>query len=289
MKRHRRIAPSFSPHSVLPPLAVALLVAALTVAAPPAAAKDLCGDDKASMNFGTRGETVRDFQEIHEKAPGGTWHIDAGEIGGVRLSDWDRNEVMICAQVTAWSRDKARAERLLRSIHVETSGGRLRAEGPPQSDNARWGVSYKILVPRSIDLDVQAVNGPVSVEGVRGRMTLRTENGPLQITNAGGDIEGRTTNGPLTVTLTGARWQGQGLDVETTNGPVKLSIPDGYSAELTTGTENGPMAGAFVGSSRGHRRRHISMVLGSGGAPIRVVTTNGPVIVNKGDDQGDDD
>lgn len=287
MHSHRPIALPLSP--ALPWLAVAFLAAALAVAPRPAAAKDLCGDDKPSMHFGDRGQTVRDFQEIHEKAPGGTWHIDAGEIGGVRLSDWNRDEVMICAEVTAWSRDKARAERLLRAIHVENSGGRLRAEGPAQSDNARWGVSFKIFVPRSIDLDVQAVNGPVSVEGVRGQMTLRTENGPLQIINAGGDIEGRTTNGPVTVTLQGSHWQGPGLDIETTNGPVNLSIPDGYSAKLTTGTENGPMAGAFVGSSRGHRRRHVSMVIGSGGAPIRVVTTNGPVIVNHGHDEEDED
>jgi DUF4097 and DUF4098 domain-containing protein YvlB len=139
-----------------------------------------------------------------------------------------------------------------------------------------------------MDLDVQAVNGPVAVEGIHGHMTLRTENGPLQISGAGGDIEGRTTNGPLSVTLTGSRWQGHGLDVETTNGPVQLSIPDGYSAELTTGTDNGPMAGAFVGASRGHRRRHVSMVLGSGGAPVRVITTNGPVSVNQGGDNEDD-
>jgi hypothetical protein len=86
--------------------------------------------------------------------------------------------------------------------------------------------------------------------------------------------------------LTGSRWQGGGLDAETTNGPVQLSIPEGYSAKLTTGTENGPVAGAFVGVSLGGRRRHVSMVIGSGGAPVRVVTTNGPVVVDQGG--GDD-
>lgn len=288
MKRIHRVALPLAPAAALPLLAGALLLAALALTVRPANAKDLCGDDGHSqMSFGDKGKTARDVQEMHEPAPSGTWHIDAGENGGVRLSDWDKDEVLICAQITAWSRDEARAQRLLRSIHVENSGGRLRAEGPAQSSNARWGVTYKIYAPRSIDLDVQAVNGPVSVKGIRGHMSLHTENGPLQIAGAGGDIEGRTTNGPLQITLTGSRWQGRGLDVETTNGPVQLSIPDGYSASLTMGTENGPMAGAFVGASRGHRRRHVSMELGSGGAPIRVVTTNGPVVVNQGG-QGDD-
>jgi DUF4097 and DUF4098 domain-containing protein YvlB len=146
-----------------------------------------------------------------------------------------------------------------------------------------------------MDLDVQTVNGPVTIEGIRGRMSLHTENGPLTLMGAGGDIEGRTTNGPLTVTLTGSRWQGRGLDVETSNGPVQLRIPDGYSADLTTGTQNGPVTGAYVGASAGRRHRHVNVTLGSGGAPIRVVTTNGPIVVNSGSkghddvDDGDDD
>jgi DUF4097 and DUF4098 domain-containing protein YvlB len=285
MRRRSRIAP-LAPSAALPLLAAGFLVAALTVAFRPVAASDLCGDDGQwpRMEFGDdHGKTVRDMQESHEPAPEGTWRIDAGENGSVQLSEWDKDEVMICAQVTAWSRNEDAARKLLREIHVETSGGRLRAEGPEQSKSARWGVSFKILAPRSTDLDVQAVNGGVSVEGIRGRMSLHTENGPIQIVDVAGDVEGRTINGPVSVTLTGSRWQGRGLDIETSNGPVNLTIPDGYSTELTTGTTNGPVAGAYVGVGRGRGGHHVSMTLGSGGAPVRVVTTNGPITVNSGD------
>lgn len=273
--------------AALPLLAAAMLLAALALSTPPAAAKDLCDDVRSEtrMNFGNdRGKTVRDVQEMHEAAPRGTWHIDAGDNGSVQISDWDKDEVMICAQIAAWGRNQEQAERILRSVHVENEHGRLSADGPDQSKSARWGVSFRIYAPRNMDLDVQSVNGPISVTGIAGRMTLHTENGPLEIIGAGGDIEGRTTNGPLSITLTGSRWKGRGLDAETSNGPVQLSIPDGYSAQLTTGTENGPMAGAFVGSGRGHGRRHVTMTLGSGGAPIRVVTTNGPIVVNHQDE-----
>jgi hypothetical protein len=297
MKRRVRIALPLSPSAALPLLAAALLFAALSVTAALALAKDLCGDDESStMTFGSgKGAYARDVQEMHQPAPRGTWHIDGGDNGSVEISDWDKEEVMICAKITAWARDKERAERLLRSIHVESSGGQLHAEGPEQTGGAHWGVSYRIRAPRSMDLDVQTVNGPVTIEGIRGRMSLHTENGPLTLMGAGGDIEGRTTNGPLTVTLTGSRWQGRGLDVETSNGPVQLRIPDGYSADLTTGTQNGPVTGAYVGAGAGRRHRHVNVTLGSGGAPIRVVTTNGPIVVNSGSkghddvDDGDDD
>ena len=77
---------------------------------------------------------------------------------------------------------------------------------------------------------------------------------------------------------------GVGLDAETRNGPVVISIPEGYNAELTTGTVNGPMDIGFpitVQGRIGTGRRHLTTTLGSGGPSIRAVTTNGPAVIRK--------
>lgn len=277
-----RTAPSLATlRQALPRIAAALLLSGAALALDPLPAfSNPCDDAEWSRtSFGDRGKTVRDLRTMHEPAPRGVWRIDAGENGSVAISDWDEDEVVICAEVTAWSPDRGRAEQLLRSIHVESDGGTLRATGPAQAKSARWAVSYRIFAPRETDLDIEALNGGVSVEGIRGRIALRTQNGPLRIIGAAGEVEGRTANGPVTVTLTGSRWDGRGLDVETKNGPVQLSIPRRYSTELTTGTQNGPTAGAYVRASRPGKGRHVTTVLGSGGAPVRVVTTNGPIVV----------
>lgn len=294
MKRHtNHMLHPARPHALL---TAGLFLGSLMAMAAPAIAgqDDLCDEKWSRTTFSERGTTLRDMQQMHEAAPRGTWRIDAGENGSVSLSSWDKSEVMICAQITAWAPDRNGAERLLRSVHVESSGGRLSADGPEQGRNARWAVSFKIFAPERMDLDVQGANGGISVEGIHGRLSLHTQNGPIQLTSVGGDVEGRTQNGPVSVTLTGSKWQGEGLDVETTNGPVQLRIPDGYSADLTTGTENGPFAGAFLSSMmhRGHRgatRHHVHEAIGSGGAPIRVVTTNGPITVSQGADANDND
>jgi len=99
----------------------------------------------------------------------------------------------------------------------------------------------------------------------------------------GGDVHARTTNGPLDIDLTGARWEGTGLDAETTNGPVNLAIPESYSAQLEFGTVNGPMTVGFplTVTIEGRVGRRIVTKLGAGGAPIRVVTTNGPVEIRR--------
>ena len=52
-------------------------------------------------------------------------------------------------------------------------------------------------------------------------------------------MNGETRNGGLNVALSGYRWDGDGLDVETSNGGVTVAIPDGYNAELETRTVNG--------------------------------------------------
>ena len=117
------------------------------------------------------------------------------------------------------------------------------------------------------------------MERVSGAMHLEARNGPVSLRGVGGDVHARTANGPVRVVLEGASWSGAGLDADTRNGPITLEVPNGYSASLETGTVNGPMNFQIPVTVRGRISRRIQTELGRGGAPIRVVTTNGPVIV----------
>jgi DUF4097 and DUF4098 domain-containing protein YvlB len=144
-------------------------------------------------------------------------------------------------------------------------------------------VSYEVYAPRRTDLALTTVNGPVEVLDVSGTMRLQTENGPITLEGTGGDIQARATNGPLSINLTGTKWDGAGLDAETVNGPVHLEIPATYSAKLETGTVNGPMdlSTPLTVTFQGKRYSRITSVLGSGGATVRAVTTNGPVAIRR--------
>lgn len=206
--------------------------------------------------------------------------VDGRQNGGVSVRAWDGRDILVRARIQTYAETRDEARELARQVRVST-GGEIHAEGPEPGRRRHWSVSYEIFVPRRIDLEVETNNGPVSVTGVTGEMQLRAQNGPMSLRNVGGDVHARTTNGPLRVTLEGSRWNGEGLDAETTNGPVDLTIPSGYSAELETGTVNGPMNIEFPVTVQGRLNRRINTTLGRGGPPIRVITTNGPVTVRR--------
>lgn len=214
--------------------------------------------------------------------PTGSITVDGGENGGATVRGWDGDEVRVSARIQAQAATEAEARELARQVTVRTAGGTIRAEGPARRRGASWAVIYDIQVPRRYDVAVTTQNGPLGVEGVTGRMTLRAQNGPVSLRRVGGAVNARVRNGPLSVVLDGARWSGEGLDAEATNGPVTLTIPRDYSADLEVGTVNGPvnMELPLAGGYRSGRR--VQATLGSGGAPVRVVTTNGPYTLRRG-------
>jgi DUF4097 and DUF4098 domain-containing protein YvlB len=217
------------------------------------------------------------------RATGGTIAVDPGKNGAVAVKGWDRDSIEVHARIQTQASSGDEAADLASRVRVAISGTTIRADGPTSGHDASWGVSFVVFVPRRSDLDVETYNGPIAVREVSGRMTLTAYNGPVALRGVGGDVHARTTNGPLSIDLAGVRWDGAGLDAQTTNGPVDLGIPAGYSAQLEFGTVNGPMTLDFplTVTIQGRVGRRITTVLGGGGAPVRAVTTNGPVSLHR--------
>jgi DUF4097 and DUF4098 domain-containing protein YvlB len=228
------------------------------------------------------GPRACELRELGFRPMGRPVTLETGPNGAIVVTGWDRDSVHVRAVVQAQAHTDRDASDLLREVSVDVATNRVSADGPHTGRGESWSVSVEVFVPLRTDLTAETVNGPVAVEDVAGRLDLSTTNGPLTLSGLGGSVRARTTNGPVTVSLTGARWDGAGLDAETSNGPVRLSIPANYSARLETGTVNGPMSIDFPIVMQGRiSMRRITTDLGQGGVPIRVVTTNGPVVVRR--------
>lgn len=265
-------------HVSRPITAAALLL--LFAGAPAAAQRDAEDWLRDCEREAARSERVVscEVQSATTSLAAGALAVDAGPNGGIVVRGGDVRDVEIRAGVQVRARTERAVDALARDVRVRVAPGEIRSTGPRTGRDESWSVTYFITVPREADLDLATVNGPVGIREVTGRIRATTTNGPLRLDALSGDVRARTSNGPLSVALRGGRWAGRGLDAETVNGPVSLVVPDGYSAALEAGTINGPVSLGFplTITVLGRRDRRFVTDLGEGGAPIRVVTTNGP-------------
>lgn len=223
-----------------------------------------------------------EVRPVSVRLTGHSLEIDGRENGGIHVVGWAGDSVRVTARLQANARDDASARDLLKDVKIVAEGGRIHAEGPREGGrNQSWSVSYMVFVPRRFDLRLDAQNGGLGVDGVAGRIDLRTTNGSVSLADIGGDVRAHTQNGSLTVHLAGTKWEGSGLDVETQNGSVRMSIPDSYAAQIETETVNGHVSTDFPITVQGRISRHLSLPLNGGGVTLRAVTTNGSVTLSR--------
>lgn len=234
-------------------------------------------DDRDWGDDGERVCEIRDFTLSAGRAP---IVIDGGQNGGIRVRGWDRNEIRLFAMVRARARIEETAREIADGVTVATSGT-IEARGPDTRRGEWWAVTFEAFVPNRSNLDLQTVNGGIRIDGVHGRIRFGATNGGISLAGLGGDVQGRTTNGGIRLALGGQAWDGAGADVRATNGGIVLMVPEGYSAQLETGTTNGGLQIDFPVTVQGRLNKRIEMTLGSGGAPIRAVTTNGGVVIRR--------
>ena len=239
---------------------------------------DWCREGRSDWNR----ETVCDIRE-ETLGPLTRIDVDTGGNGGISVRGTDRSDVRLRTRLMASGRTQDDAREVLSAIELTTSGGVIQATGPRRLDDKRWwSVAMELEVPRRIDMALRTSNGGIQVSNVEGMADLRTSNGGIVMDDVDGDVQGRTTNGGVRVRLRGQRWQGAGLTLTTTNGGVNFDVPDGYSADLEARTTNGGIRVDFPVTLQGNMsRRHINATLGSGGAPIKLTTTNGGITVSR--------
>jgi DUF4097 and DUF4098 domain-containing protein YvlB len=207
--------------------------------------------------------------------------VDGKKNGGVSIKGWDRREVLVRSKVQTWANTKADAEAVAGQVFVATDGANIHAQGPSDAREQGWAVSYEVFVPRNTNLSLKTHNGGINVSNVRGQIEFDAMNGGVNLKQLAGYVKGTTKNGGLNIELDGKRWDGEGMDVTTTNGGVNLKVPENYSAHLETSTVNGGMKFDIPITVQGDIKHELSTDLGGGGPTIRVRTTNGGVNIKR--------
>ena len=261
-----------------------LVVLVMFVANAPAFTQKEKSDDSLACRDNWHSDKLMSHCEITEQtlpASDSTIAVDGRANGGVSIKGWERNEILVRARIQAAAPTEAEAKELAKQIRIETAGSKIFASGPANRNDHWWSVSYEVFVPLRSNLSLKTTNGGISIADVSGRLEFSALNGGVNLRHVGGSVRGSTTNGGLNVELSGNRWDGEALDVNTTNGGVSISVPEDYSAHLETGTVNGRLSIDFPVTVQGNITRELAVNLGSGGATIRAMTTNGGVRIRR--------
>jgi len=227
--------------------------------------------------------SVNDVRQLTLPA-GGSLAVDGNRNGGIKVRGENRGDIQVRACVQAWGTTEEAARSLIGGVRIATSPV-LKAEAAGEEN---WSVSYEILVPRNTDLQLTAHNGGIAISSVEGRLSFETTNGGVHLQEVGGEVRGRTTNGGVHVQLAGNSWRGSGLDVQTTNGGVHVAMPDSYAANFEMGTTNGGFKSDIAGLAvekkdkdrEWSRPSRVTAAINGGGAPIKLITTNGGVHIS---------
>jgi hypothetical protein len=150
------------------------------------------------------------------------------DSGSVRIVGTDTDEISVQAEISDGLRDTGF------SHEVVDSTLELRSSCPVIG--SMWcRVSYRIEVPRGLDVDVDADNDRVDVRNIDGAVVIEADNGRIELTDISGTIEARSNNGRII----GLDLSGGVVDVGADNGAIELEFtapPDRVHASANNGS-----------------------------------------------------
>ncbi|HEY0371075.1 MAG TPA: DUF4097 family beta strand repeat-containing protein, partial [Thermoanaerobaculia bacterium] len=203
----------------------------------------------SSVAAATRTEKI---DRTFDVRPGATVRL-TNVNGRITVTAWDQPRVKVLAtkKVEADSDDVEAAMKALRVDLQPRDGGLVidtiyprENDGPGSlfawllGDHVQAQVTYELMVPRTMNVDVSNTNGAIQLSDVAGTHELDTTNGKIEVSRCAGSLDASTTNGSIHAELTKVN-KGQPLRFETTNGRIDVELPSDLAVDLDASTTNG--------------------------------------------------
>ncbi len=142
--------------------------------------------------------------------------------------------------------------------------------------HSHTSVSFEVLVPKGVAVDLQTVNGSVSTGPLGAQVVATTVNGNVSVETGRGAVSVETVNGNVNATLGSA---GGDVSLETVNGSIKAVVPARYDADLDASVVNGRIKSTHTVADARSTKRSLSGRLGKGGRRLSMSTVNGSIAI----------
>ena len=207
--------------------------------------------------------------------------------GSVTVTTWSQATIDIDARIEATM--STRDEDVEKTnVKISGSGESVRIESDYDavpSRNSWFGstrelppIHYTISMPATAQLDINAHNASVRVDGLRNDVEVETHNGRIELTDLNGGADLETHNGNVTVAF--SRFD-KASRIETHNGDVEVRVPAASRLHLEAhGHHLGFDSDFGVVTNRMNRSHYVGDVNG-GGPELRFESHNGTLRLRK--------
>lgn len=177
---------------------------------------------------------------------------------------------------------RSRAELDCNKIVLDHASGDLRVQstnvGGRGCQNIQVAHRLLLSLPRSVDLSVHGVSGPVNIGEIDGALRISGNSGEINLAQSGRGSRISGNSGTTTIKL--RKLDAGGLEFSGNSGELKLSVDEELNAYVKVSRHNGPASSELpnvkfniIGASDYFAR------IGSGGPTINVEGNSGSVLL----------
>jgi hypothetical protein len=228
---------------------------------------------------------------------GGTFTLLGAPQGSITIEGWERNEIAVLAEIELQAENEEDLKLLAQyntfvldyepnHVRLLTTGTHdkafmKRAKGfPKRLLGLPWKIDYRIRVPASTDLEVDAGRGPISLMGVEGALRIAATDSEVKLALTGGSVITTLGAGKVDLVVAVRSWRGSGIDIKVAAGYVVVEFPAGLNADVDADVlRNGNIEVGFTELQSRERpgltAKQVKARAGAGGAVFKFTVGDG--------------
>jgi len=244
------------------------------------------------------------FHETRRMGFGGTVTVLGAPKGSVKVEGWSRNEVEFNADIEWQAETEADLDLLapLNNFAFDDDGDHLSIlttgthdrdfmkrsakNFPKRLLNLPWKADYRLRVPTSTDVEIDAGHGPVSLSGVEGALRVNATESETTLTLTGGTVSVTIAAGNVNLSVPVRSWRGSGAEIRIAAGVLNVDFPGGFNGDIDADVLRvGKIVNGYdaleTREKPGITEHTIRARAGSGGAYFRFTIGDGMINIKK--------